>query len=123
MCTKHGDEPLALLQQALADLSETDSRTMTDQRVRDELKVLVRAFNQMAAVVARRLEWFDTRALSSTDDLRTTRTWLQVHGRMSQGSATGWLKRARLLRQMPALSAAAARGDATADHLAPVVSL
>jgi hypothetical protein len=42
---------------------------------------------------------------------------------MSQGAASGWLKRGRLLRQLPRLAKAAGAGDASAEQLGLVARL
>jgi hypothetical protein len=114
---------LELLQAGLAELAATDPVSWSDEQVRSDLPVLLTAVNQLNAVVAGVLGTFDVRDLSEADACRTTRTWLTAFGRMSQGAASGWLSRARLMRELPALAAAAARGDVSAEHLRKVGDL
>src|SRR5258706_9636725 len=70
------------------------------------------------AVLSARIGVFDARDLCTVDGFKTTRSWLVAFGRMSQGAATGWLNRARMLRHLPALAAAAGQGAVPAEHLA-----
>jgi hypothetical protein len=114
---------LELLQAGLAELAAADPVSWSDEQVRSDLPVLLSAVNQLNAVLAGVLGTFDVRDLSEADACRTTRTWLTAFGRMSQGAASGWLSRARLMRELPALAAAAGRGDVSAEHLRKVGDL
>ena len=108
---------------ALDTLAGQDVTTWTDQQAHDGLQDLLPAVNQLTAVVSQLVGSFDTRGLSETDGLRATRTWLTAFGRMSQGAASGWLSRARLLRQLPAVASAASAGVVSAEHLRPIADL
>jgi hypothetical protein len=107
----------------LAELAAGDVVSWSDEQVRTALPALLSAVNQLNAVVAGVVGSFDVRDLSDVDGCRTTRTWLTAFGRMSQGAASGWLSRARLRRELPALAAAAGRGDVSAEHLRKVSDL
>ena len=123
MCTTGEADPLPLLRAGLSGLADTDLIDLSDEQVRSTLPQLLRAVNQLAAVTAAMVGTFDTRGLAEVDGQRSTRTWLSGFGRMTQGAATGWLNRAWLLRQLPALAAAAAAGAASTEHLAKVKEL
>ncbi len=112
--------PVEVVQAGLAALNAVDPVDLPDTQVHDEILALLSCVNQLAAAVATRIGTFDARELSQADALRTTRTWLVGFGRMSQGAATGWLNRARLLRALPALAAAAKAGTVSSEHLANV---
>src|SRR6185369_11040119 len=84
----------------LAEVNAVDVAALADQQVRDELHALLAVRNSVDAAI-------DVRELADLDGLRCTRTWLTAFGRMSQGAASGWLSRARLLRALPVLAAAA----------------
>jgi len=118
-----GDRPLALLQAGLAGLAGTDVAGLSDARVRDEVAALLVCVNQLDAVLADRLGLFDTRGLSDGDAVGTTLSWLRIYGRMSAPTASQVLRRARLLRDLPALAAAARAGLVSSEHLAAILRL
>src|SRR5690349_21359877 len=104
------DRPLALLQAGLAGLAGMDVAGLSDAQVHDEVAALLVCVNQLDAVLADRLGSFDTRGLSDADAVRTTLSWLRIYGRMSAAAASQVLRRARLLRELPFLAAAARAG-------------
>jgi Domain of unknown function (DUF222) len=118
-----GESSLESVLTDLAELAAGDVVSWSDEQVRTALPALLSAVNQLNAVVAGVVGSFDVRDLSEVDGCRTTRTWLTAFGRMSQGAASGWLSRARLMRELPALAAAAGRGDVSAEHLRKVNDL
>ena len=109
-----------MVQTGLAGLAQADVAGQSDQQVHDEVVVLLRCANQLHAVLAERIASFDLRGLSKGDAVRTTLSWLRVFSRMSDTAASGWLARARLLRELPAVSAAAKEGLVSAEHLTPI---
>jgi hypothetical protein len=123
MSTTHGGSSLALLQTSLTGLNAANATDLPDEQVREEVAALVVAVNQLMTVLSVRVGVFDARGLAEVDGYRATRTWLTAFGRMSQGAATGWVKRGQLLRELPALTAAAGRGDVSAEHLSKVDAL
>src|SRR5258705_4033585 len=123
MRTMNGDSSLALLQAGLAGRERADPSELPDAEVRSEVAALLVAANQLMAVLSARIGVFEARELCTVDGFKTTRSWLVAFGRMSQGAATGWLNRARMLRELPALAAAAGQGAVSAEHLAKVHDL
>ncbi len=123
MCSSGGSEPWQRLQSAAQVLADEDVTSWSDGQVRDGLLALLTVVNQLAAVVSTVSASFDTRDLAERDGFRTARSWLIAFGRMSQRAATGWLSRGRLLRQLPALSAAAHTGAVSAEHVRTVGDL
>src|SRR5215831_8912418 len=107
----------------LADLVAEDVTTWSDEQVRSGLSDLLVAANQLMTLLALLVGSFDARGLSDDDGCRTTRSWLTAFGRLSQGAASGVLARARLLRELPSLAAAAASGAVSAEHLHKVEQL
>src|SRR5215471_12924331 len=120
MCSDGG---VSLLAKALVELAGADLTAIPDRALRDEILALGTALNQLTALIATRVGSFDARRLSDDDGCRTTRSWLTAFGRLSQGAATGVLSRARLLRELPSLAAAAAAGAVSAEHLHKVEQL
>jgi hypothetical protein len=66
---------------------------------------------------------FDARELAVHDACATARSWLLAFDRMTPNAASGWVKRARILRQLPALRAAGLSGSVSIDHLRMVLAL
>src|SRR5258705_13363967 len=114
---------LELVQTGLAAMAAADPVAAPDHQVHADLPAMLRAFHQLAGIIAGVVGTFDARGLSEIDACRTARTWLTAFGRISQGAASGWLSRARLLRELPALAAACARGDASSEHVSKVADL
>src|SRR5215218_9102284 len=106
-----------------AALAQDDVTAWSDGQVRDHLLALLGVHHQLTAVISATVGVFDQRGLSGADACRTARTWLTAYGRMSQGAASGWLSRARLLRLFPALAAGALARRVSADHLRKVTDL
>jgi len=123
MCSTGDGSAVGLVQAGLAALNAAEVLDLPDAQVRAEVVALLACASQLSAALAERIGSFDARDLAQADGLRTTRTWLTGFGRMSQGAATGHLNRARLLRALPALAAAAGAGDVSAEHLGKVGQL
>jgi hypothetical protein len=115
--------PLRQLQDALAGLTQVDPSDVSDESVRSALPALLTAFQQLAAVVSSVVGAFDSRDLSELDACRTAKTWLESFGRMTPSAASAWVKRSRLLGQLPALRAATLSGTVTPEHLRRVQEL
>ena len=117
------EDPLRDLQTSLDELVGTDAVGLPDEQVHKALPALLTAFNQLAAVIASVVASFDVRSLSEVDGCKTTQAWLVAYGRMSYPAAKGWLTRARVLRDLPVLAAAAGRGEVSSEHVAKVADL
>src|SRR5689334_19516529 len=115
--------PLRQLQDALAGLTQVDPSSRSDESVRSALPALLTAFHQLAAVVSGVLNVFDARDLAQLDACRTAKTWLESFGRLTPHAASSWVKRARLLGELPVLRSAALAGTVTIDHLRRVFDL
>jgi hypothetical protein len=111
------------LGKVLDELAGTDVVGLPDEDVRTGLPALLTAFNQISALVATVVASFDTRDLSEPDGFKTTTAWLIAFGRMTGGAAAGWLTRGRLLRELPAVHAAATHGHASTEHIGRIVEL
>ena len=121
--TGGGAEPWQALQFAAAGLAAQDVTSWSDEQVRDGLLTLLTVANQLTTVISTVSTSFDTRGLAEHDGFRTARSWLIAFGRMSQGAASGWLSRGRLLAQLPALSAAAHTGTVSAEQIRTIDDL
>ena len=123
MCTNNPTAPVGLVRAGLDALLAADVAVMADEAVRSELLTLLGASNQLAAVVSARVAAFDARGLAVGDGFRTAKGWLRAFGRRSGAAAAGLVRSARVLRELPALAAAAGRGEASAEHVAKVAVL
>jgi hypothetical protein len=108
---------------ALAELAGEDPAKLSNVELTGELRGLLVAVNQLHAQVARRLSVFDRAGLSVDDGCRSSAAWLRAFGRMSGPTAAGWVRRARLCTQLPALAEVAASGEVSAEHVDRVVRL
>lgn len=99
-----------------ARLAKADVTTWSDDEVHDGLLALLVAINQATALTSLLAASFDVRELAGRDGCRATRTWLSAFGRMTQGAATGWLRRGRLLRSLPEVARAASAGAVSAEQ-------
>src|SRR5690606_20186446 len=104
----------------LAQVAGLDVADLSDDDVRVLVPRLLAAVNRLSAVTASMVGSFEVRQLCEHDGFRSTRSWLMAFGRMSQGAASGWLKRARLQRELPELAAAAAAGTVSGEQLRTV---
>src|SRR3954463_15777743 len=111
------------LMSCLDNLAAQDPVAACDEQCRADLVALLQAHNQLSAIIAGLVATFDVRGLSETDAVRATRTWLVAFGRMSQGAASGWLARSRLLRELPQLAAASRDGLVSPEHVTKVTDL
>jgi hypothetical protein len=116
-------ELVGSLRDVLGRLAGTDVTGLVDEEVHAALPELLAAVHQLGAVTSAVVGSFDARGLAERDGFRATRTWLVAYGRMSQGAASGWLERARLLRQLPALAAAAGEGLVSAEQIGRIGQL
>src|SRR5262252_6200476 len=107
----------------LDELSGIDVVALPDQDVHTALPALLTALHQLSAVIASVVASFDARNLSELDGCKTTTAWLVAFARMTGPAASGWLARARLLRELPALAAAAGRGQVSPDHITRIAEL
>ncbi len=107
----------------LTALVDADVIELPDETVRSELRELLTVANLVQAAIAARVASFDRRDLAHGDGLRTTRAWLCATARLSPYAATGQVRRAKVLADLPALAAACAQGRVTPEHVDKVVNL
>jgi hypothetical protein len=109
--------PVAALHAALDALAAQDPGVVPPISVRHDLRELLSATNRLHAELTRRVASFDANGSSVHDGFRTTRDWLRAFGRLSQAGAARLVRGARLLRELPKLADAAARGAVSAEHV------
>ncbi len=113
------------LQSALDALAAEDLYVMVAPQLLDRTALLVAARNRIDAELARTVRVGDALQAPEHDGLKTMRSWLRGHARLSPAAAAQVIRNGRTLEQLPAVAAACAGGAVTAERvsvLAPVVS-
>jgi hypothetical protein len=104
----------------LEDLLAVDVAGLPDQTLRSDLLELFVAANQIHTAIALRVASFDARGLADIDACRTAAAWLRSYSRCSGREASGLVQRGRVLRDLPAVATAAARGEVSAEHVTQI---
>src|SRR4051812_46375961 len=79
--------------------------------------------NQMAAELARTVRVAENRQAFQTDGMTSTQSWLRGHCRLSRSSAGQVVSNGRALELLPAVAAAHAAGEVTADQVALIAKI
>ncbi len=108
------------LQSALDSLAAEELHGMVAPRLLDRAAELVRARNRIDAELARTVRVADCVQAPEHDGLKTMRSWLRGHARLSPAAAAQVVRHGRVLEQLPAVAAGCADGIITADQLAVV---
>jgi hypothetical protein len=117
MRSSGGGGPVECLRADLDELVIADVAALPDATLRSDLLALMAARNQLDAAIASHLACFDTRALYDDDACKTAAVWVRAYGRGSPHAASALVKRARVLRDLPAVAQAAGRGDVSSEHV------
>ncbi|TQN37445.1 uncharacterized protein DUF222 [Blastococcus colisei] len=113
------------LASALDALAAEDLHAMVAPQLLDRSAELVRARNRIDAELARTVRVTDLTQAPEHDGLKTMRSWLRGHARLSPSAAGQLVRNGRVLEHLPAVAAGCAAGEITAEQvsvLAPVVS-
>ena len=90
---------------------------LTDPELLAGIPALQTALNQLTALQTRLVAAADRRQAPRADGMTATKTWLTGHCRIAGRDATGLLRAARRLTQLPQLAAAYDAGQVTAAHV------
>jgi hypothetical protein len=113
------------LQSALDALAVDDLHAMGAGGLLDRTAELVRARNRIDAELARTVRIGDLTQAPEHDGQKTMRSWLRGHARLSPAAAGQVVRAGRVLEILPAVAAAFADGQVTAEQvavLAPVIT-
>src|SRR3954452_10122868 len=94
-----------------------DLHVLSDQQLLDRTRALVAERNRIDAELARTVRVAGNRQAFESDGMTSARSWLRGHCRLSPAAAAQVLRNARALEQLPAVAAAHAAGDLTADQV------
>jgi len=117
MRSTSGGGPVGCLRADLDELVTVDVVALPDATLRSDLLELMAARNQLDAAIASWLASFDARGLYDEDACKTAAVWVRAYGRGSPRAASALVKRAHMLRDLPAVAEAAGRGEVSAEHV------
>jgi uncharacterized protein DUF222/HNH endonuclease len=104
-------------------LADEDLHALGDAALLDRTTELIRERNRIDAELTRTVRVADARQACEHDGLKTMPSWLRNHTRLSAAAAAELVRSGRALEHLPALAAAFAAGDVTADQVAAVAPI
>jgi hypothetical protein len=105
------------VQSALDVLSAEDLHGFSDGQVLERITELVQARNRMDAELTRAVRHADCIQAAEYDGLKSMRSWLVGHARLSPMEASRIVRSGRALEHFPALAAGFAEGQVTAAQV------
>ena len=108
------------LTSALDALAADDLHLLGSGALLDRTAELTRARNRMDAELARTVRVAELTQAPEHDGLKSMRSWLRGHVRLSAGAAHAVVRAGRVSEQLPAVAAAFAGGQVTAEQVAVV---
>src|SRR4051812_24005871 len=93
---------------------------VTDDQVLDRTRLLVAVCNAATAELTRTVRKAENVQAPERDGLKSMRSWLRGHVRLSSAAAHRISRNGRALEQLPAVAAAFARGAVTAQQVAVI---
>jgi hypothetical protein len=108
---------LASTLDALGALTADDLFEQCDADLLERTRALVRARNMLDAELARTVRRAELSQAAEHDGLKSMKPWLRTHGRLSGSAVTDLVKAGRAQEALPAVAAACAAGQITADQV------
>ena len=108
------------LESAVDALAGDDLDGMVAPQFLDRMRMLVRARNQIDAELARTAHRAELAQAPEHDGLKSMPSWLRGHCRLSPADATRVVRNGRALEHLPAVAAACADGQVTADQVSVI---
>ena len=90
---------------------------LDDERLREDLRMLLPALARIEAATAERVREFETRELSKDDGFSSTISWVIKESNMSGGQAQALVQTGRRMAKLPRLAESMKAGKVTASHL------
>jgi hypothetical protein len=122
MCSTPADDALGVVEAGLDALAAEDAPVGDGERLA-RVRRLVVAQNRIAAELAAAVRDAECRQAAEHDGLRSMRTWLRSHSRLSGAAVNGLVRQGRAVTQLPALEAAFAAGQVTADQVEVIAEI
>ncbi len=111
------------LTSALDALAAEDLKPMFGPQLLDRAAELLRARNRIEAELTRTVRECELTQAAEHDGQKTMQSWLRGHGRLSSGAASRVVHSGRALEHLPAVAAAFAAGEVTADQVAVIAPI
>src|ERR1700709_2630477 len=105
------------LQSALDALAAEDLHGLSQGQTLDRTALLVAVVNRASAELTRTVRHAECTQAAEHDGLKTMRSWLIGHGRLSAADASRIVRSGRVLEHFPVLAAGFAAGDITAAQV------
>ncbi|MCZ2836786.1 HNH endonuclease signature motif containing protein [Modestobacter sp. VKM Ac-2985] len=105
------------LQSALDSLAADDLHQLSDAQVLDRTAMLVQLGNRVAAELTRTVRRAEVTQAAERDGLKSMRSWLIGHARLSQTEASRVVRSGRVLGHFPVLASGFADGQVTAAQV------
>ena len=103
--------------------SDDELHAMSGPSLLDRTRDLVAERNRIDAELARTVRVADSKQAFAGDGMKTAQSWLRGHCRLAQAAASLVVRNGRALAQLPAVEAAHAAGELTADQVAEIAQI
>src|SRR3954469_16767871 len=108
---------------ALDALAAEDLHALFGPGLLDRTTMLLAARNRIEAELTRTVREADVVQAAEHDGLKSMASWLRGHGRLSPAAATRLVAAGRALEQLPAIKAAFADGQITAEQVTVIAAV
>src|SRR4051794_28962049 len=108
------------LRSALDALAADDVHSLAPRQQLDRIAEILEARNRLDAQLARSVRAAELQQAPEDDGLKSMRSWLRGHGRLSPAAAGQLVRNGRSLEHLPALASAFEGGAVTAEQVAVV---
>ncbi len=115
MCST-SDDALALIEAGLDALAAAGPESVDQARL-ERVRRLVAGANRITAVLAKAVREAETHRSAEADGLKSMRSWLRTHARLSGAAITGLVREGRATALLPTVEAAFTAGVLTADQV------
>src|SRR5688572_15343554 len=112
MCSVAADDALALIEAGLEALADAGPESADGARL-EKVRRLVAGTNRMTAMLAGAVRDAETHQSSEHDGLKSMKSWLRTHTRLSGAAITGLIREGRAASLLSTVEAAFLAGTLT----------
>jgi hypothetical protein len=116
VCSIAADDALTALEAAL-DAVAAEGSPFDDSGRLERVRRLTAAANRITALQAHAVRDAEVHQAAEHDGLKTMKSWLRTHARLSGAAITGLIKQGRAMAHLPAVEAAFLTGRLTPDQV------